>query len=204
MKKMNKIFPFLFLLIGQMLFAQMPIMKVGDEIKPQKTGVNLKSLNVEVEIFGNVATTTMTMVFHNSTNRMLEGELTFPMPEGVTVSRYAIDINGKIREAVPVPKAKATEVFESIEHRQVDPGLLEKVQGNNFRTRIYPLPANGDRTVVVAYEEELKFQNGNALQYHLPLDYKDAIEKFSLKTKVFQANSRPELVEQPDGSFSFS
>ena len=204
MKKMNKIFPFLFLLIGQMLFAQMPIMKVGDEIKPQKTGVNLKSLNVEVEIFGNVATTTMTMVFHNSTNRMLEGELTFPMPEGVTVSRYAIDINGRIREAVPVPKAKATEVFESIEHRQVDPGLLEKVQGNNFRTRIYPLPANGDRTVVVAYEEELKFQNGNALQYHLPLDYKEVIEKFSLKTKVFQANSRPELVEQPDGSFSFS
>ncbi|MDN3586682.1 VIT domain-containing protein [Pedobacter aquatilis] len=180
--------------------AQMPVLKVQGN-NEQKEAVNLKKLSIDVQITGNIATTVMTMTFHNNTNRILEGELTFPMPEGVTVSRYALDINGKMREAVPVEKAKATEVFESIERRRVDPGLLEKVEGNNFRTRIYPLPANGIRTIIVGYEEELRFSKNQALKYHLPLNYNQAIENFALKTTVFESILKPELSEQPDGSF---
>ncbi|QNN41740.1 VIT domain-containing protein [Pedobacter roseus] len=190
------------LLIAFFADAQMPVLKVQQaETAEQKDAVKLKKLNIDVQITGNIATTVMTMTFHNSSNRILEGELTFPMPEGVSISRYALDINGKMREAVPVEKSKATEVFESIERRRVDPGLLEKVEGNNFRTRIYPLPANGSRTIIVGYEEELSFNNANVLKYHLPLDYNQAIENFSLKTTVFESIIKPELGEQPDGSF---
>ncbi|WP_025141634.1 VIT domain-containing protein [Pedobacter jeongneungensis] len=190
------------LLIAFFADAQMPVLKVQQaETVEQKEAVKLKKLNIDVQITGNIATTVMTMTFHNSSNRILEGELTFPMPEGVSISRYALDINGKMREAVPVEKAKATEVFESIERRRVDPGLLEKVEGNNFRTRIYPLPANGSRTIIVGYEEELSFNNANVLRYHLPLDYNQAIGNFSLKTTVFESIIKPELGEQPDGSF---
>jgi len=182
--------------------AQMPVLKVQQAASSeQKDAVKLKKLNIDVLITGNIAKTVMTMTFYNNSNRILEGELTFPMPEGVSISRYALDINGKMREAVPVEKAKATEVFESIERRRVDPGLLEKVEGNNFRTRIYPLPANGSRTIIVGYEEELSFNHKNVLKYHLPLDYNQAIEKFSLKTTVFESIIKPELAEQPDGSF---
>lgn len=186
--------------ISLLSFAQMPVLKVQGN-NEQKVPVNLKKLSIDVQITGNIATTVMTMTFHNNTNKILEGELTFPMPEGVSISRYALDINGKMREAVPVEKAKATEVFESIERRRVDPGLLEKVEGNNFRTRIYPLPANGSRTIIVGYEEELRFSINQALKYHLPLDYNQAIENFSLKTTVFESILKPELSEQPDGSF---
>jgi len=182
--------------------AQMPVLKVQQsETSEQNAAVKLKKLSIDVQITGNIATTVMTMTFHNSSNRILEGELTFPMPDGVSISRYALDINGKMREAVPVEKAKATEVFENIERRRVDPGLLEKVEGNNFRTRIYPLPANGSRTIIVGYEEELGFTNENILKYHLPLDYSQAIAEFSLKTTVFESIIKPELGEQPDGSF---
>ncbi|MGY0041240.1 VIT domain-containing protein [Pedobacter sp. NJ-S-72] len=132
----------------------------------------MKSLHIEVQVYGNIATTVMTMSFVNTSSRVLEGELTFPMPDGVSISGYAMDINGKLREAVPVEKAKATEVFESVEHRRVDPGLLEKVEGNNFRTRIYPFPAGGSRTVKITYEEELHFSAQQQLSYRLPLDYK--------------------------------
>ncbi|MDR1675225.1 MAG: hypothetical protein LBR86_01960, partial [Tannerella sp.] len=177
-------------------------MKVTGET--QASAVTLQRMDIDVEVFGNVAVTTMTMVFHNRGARILEGELTFSMPEGVTVSRYAIDIGGKMREAVPVSKAKATEVFESIEHRQVDPGLLERVEGNNFRTRIYPLPANGERTVRIAYEETLSLAGGRSMQYHLPLDYPQAIPAFSLSMKVYQSMQRPQWVEQPDSSLVFT
>lgn len=202
MKPSKTLVLFALLLIGSFVQAQMPVLKVQQAVTgEQKDAVKLKKLNIDVQITGNVATTVMTMTFHNSSNRILEGELTFPMPEGVSISRYALDINGKMREAVPVEKAKATEVFESIERRRVDPGLLEKVEGNNFRTRIYPLPANGSRTIMVGYEEELGFNNNNVLKYHLPLDYNQAIESFTLKTTVFESIIKPELGEQPDGSF---
>ncbi|TDG37391.1 DUF2135 domain-containing protein [Pedobacter changchengzhani] len=184
------------------VYAQMPVLKVNGANDNKET-VKLKKLDIDVQITGNIATTVMTMTFYNSSDRILEGELTFPMPEGVSVSRYALDINGKMREAVPVEKAKATEVFESIERRRVDPGLLEKVEGNNFRTRIYPLPAKGSRTVIIGYEEELNFGNADALRYHLPLAYSQPIEDFSLKTTVFESVLKPELSEQPDGSFIF-
>ena len=182
--------------------AQMPVLKIQQaETAQEKEAVKLKKISIDVQITGNIATTVMTMTFHNSSSRILEGELTFPMPEGVSISRYALDINGKMREAVPVEKAKATEVFESIERRRVDPGLLEKVEGNNFRTRIYPLPAHGSRTIIVGYEEELNFSSGNALRYHLPLDYSQPIENFYLKTTVYESIIKPELGELPDGSF---
>ena len=80
--------------------AQMPILKIKTENVQQS--VNLQKLNIDVQITGNIATTTMTMTFYNNSPTVLEGELTFPMPDGVSISRYALDINGKMREAVPV------------------------------------------------------------------------------------------------------
>ena len=205
MKRLNLLYiSMLAVLMTSQAVAQMPVMKVQNERNETTPSVTLKKMDIEVEIFGNVAITTMKMVFYNNSSRILEGELTFPMPDGVTVSRYALDINGKLRDAVPVAKAKATEVFESIEHRRVDPGLLERVEGNNFRTRVYPLPVRGERTILVAYEEALTFQNGNALQYRLPLDYPTAIQDFSLRAKVYRTAQRPQLIEQPDGGFSFT
>ncbi|MET6995942.1 VIT domain-containing protein [Chitinophaga defluvii] len=194
----------LLLVGGTNSMAQLPRLKSTDTGgKEDKQAVKLQSLDIDVQVTGTIATTVMTMTFHNASHRVLEGELTFPLPEGASVSRYALDINGRLREAVPVEKAKATEVFESIERRRVDPGMLEKVEGNNFRTRIYPLPAGGNRTILVAYEEELKPDGQQALRYHLPLAYNTAIPSFKLKTTVFESVEKPELTEQPDGSFSF-
>lgn len=190
----------LFISFQWMAKAQIPILTVAQK---ETKDVFLQSIKINVQVTGNIATTVMEMVFKNNSSRVLEGELVFPLPENVSVSRYAIDINGKMREAVPVDKAKGTQVFESIERRRVDPGLMEKVEGNNFRTRIYPIPANGIRTVLIGYEEELTLNNNQALTYKLALDYKTAIPNFSLKATVFESTQKPELEEQPDGSFSF-
>lgn len=182
---------------------EIPSLKIKND-NGQQNKVMLADLKVDVVIFGNIAKTTMTMIFDNKTNRDLEGELTFPMPEGVSVSGYALDINGKLRQAVPVDKNKGTEVFESIETRRVDPGLLEKVEGNNFRTRIYPLPANGKRTVQISYSENLTTASDQARYYHLPLNYTSPIENFALDIHVFQDTHKPDFTEKPDGSLAFS
>ena len=160
--------------------------------------VYLQSLNIAVEVTGNVASTRYTMVFRNKTNRTLEGELTFPLPDGRSATYYALDIDGKMREAVPVEKATGTQVFEEIEQRRVDPGLLERVEGNNLRTRIYPLAPNGKRTVAIGYEEELTLEK-NMLIYRLPMAYADSLEEFTVKATVWKSGEKPLVPKTGDG-----
>ena len=207
---MKKLFSFFFVFVGMFFSTKInaqdirigfPRIEIGE--RPDENSVSLQSMNVQVEIFGNLAKTTTTLVFTNSSSRNLEGNLVFPLPENTTVSGYAIDINGKLRNAVPVTKVRAVEVFESIQKQNIDPGIIEKVEGNNFRTRISPIPAKGSRTIQLSYYQELKLDK-SSYQYHLPLDSSKKIAKFNLITKVYNAAGKPQLVETPDGSFNFS
>ncbi|MBZ4188654.1 VIT domain-containing protein [Niabella beijingensis] len=190
------------LFVAVLTRAQIPVMEIQENGKyhPDQT-VILQQLSADIKIVGNIATTTMRMSFYNRSARLKEGRLTFPLPEGVSVSGFALDINGVLRKAVPVEKEKATAVFESIERRQVDPGILEKTEGNNFRTRIYPLNPNGARTIEITYNQELRNSNGQ-LVYHLPLANKE-IGSFSLSASVYETVDVPQLAEKPDGSFVF-
>ena len=182
-------------------FAQSPELTVkGDEAEK----VRMSQLIVNVKVVGNIAYTTAEMHFFNSGSRQMEAELIFPLPENVSVSRYAIDINGKIREAVPVNKNKGKQVFEAIEHRRVDPGLLEKVDGNNFRTRIYPLMPNGERIVVIGYEEELSAFDKNNLAYQLVSRYPKKLDKFEINVSVLGASSSPSVAENSGEAIAFT
>lgn len=158
--------------------------------------VRLNQLKVAVKIVGNIAYTTTEMHFYNGTNRQMEAELLFPLPEGVSVSRYAIDINGKMREAVPVNKNKGKQVFEAVEHRRVDPGLLEKVEGNNFRTRIYPLMPGKERIVIIGYEQELSSFDATHLSYQMLSSYSGKLDVFELDVAVLGATAAPTIANE--------
>ncbi len=188
-KMMSIVFPILF--IGN-TFAQSPELSVKGENAEK---VRLTELSLNVQIVGNIAYTTAEMHFFNASNRQMEAELIFPLPENVSVSRYAIDINGKMRDAVPVNKSKGKQVFEAIEHRRVDPGLLEKVDGNNFKTRIYPLMPNNKRIVLIGYEQELNMLDQHNLAYQFLSRYPKKIDKFNLKITVVGAAKKPSTTE---------
>lgn len=175
-------------LIIQTAKAQSPQLTVDGK---SNNGVKLQQLKIDVAIYGNVSRTTWQMTFVNTTSRILEGTLTFPLKDGISVSRYALDINGKMREAVPVDRGKGAVTFEAIERRRVDPGLLEKVEGNAFRTRIYPINPNSTRTVIIGYEEEIPLGDKGNLKFNLPLNVKDTVEKFSLNASVIQSADAP-------------
>ncbi|MCD0467361.1 VIT domain-containing protein [Flavobacterium sp. ENC] len=196
-----KLFLFVLLFAGTKTFAQSPELTVkGDAAE----SVRMSQLIVNVKVVGNIAYTTAEMHFFNSGSRQMEAELIFPLPENVSVSRYAIDINGKMREAVPVNKNKGKQVFEAIEHRRVDPGLLEKVDGNNFRTRIYPLMPNGERIVIIGYEEELSAFDKNNLAYQLVSRYPKKLDKFEINVSVLGTAASPTVNENSGEQIVFS
>lgn len=165
--------------------------------------IRVSDVKIDMKVIGGMAVTTVDMTFYNPNNRILEGELQFPLAEGQNISRFALDIDGKLREGVVVEKAKGQEVFESVIRQNIDPGLLEKTQGNNFRARIYPLPAKGNRRIVIAYEQELPKEN-NSFNVFMPVEYRDPLKTFSLDVSVFGNNIEPKIDETPWGNFKFN
>ena len=154
--------------------------------------LRMDELTIDVKVVANLAVTTLSMNFHNDLNRVLEGRLNFPLGEGQTVSRFAMTVNGKLREGVVVEKAKGRQVFESIVRQGIDPGLLEWTKGNVFKARVYPIPAKGDKKIVIAYEQELK-DAGKGFLYSLPLHFKAKIDRFHLRAEVFKQEVAPDL-----------
>ncbi len=162
----------------------------GNDLKP----IRLSELRIEVVVVGALARTTWDMKFMNENDRQLEGQLNFPLADGQTISRFAMDVAGKLREGVVVERDKGRVAFESIIRQNIDPGLLEKTKGNNFKARIFPIPAKGTKHVVIAYEEALVPDRG-AMEYALALDYKYRLDDFVLTAKVYNATGVPKPVK---------
>ena len=159
----------------------LPQVKVSqeDNAKPMQ----LQDLSVDILVVGQTAVTTMEMTFYNPNSRVMEGEFEFPLSDGQQVSRFALDIDGKLREGVVVDKALGRKAFEEIVRRGVDPGLLEKTEGNNFRARVYPMPRRGTRRILIAFEQELSQKNGQDF-YFLPIANAVKLKKFKIHTEV--------------------
>ena len=153
--------------------------------------VALTELHVSVEISGALAITTWQLVFENPNHRPVAGQLEFPLLAGQTIVRFAMDVDGALREAVPVPKDKGRQVFEDVVRRQVDPALLERSVGDSYRARIYPLVHGQPKRVVLAYQEALVDHDG-APHYRLALDL-PTLRSFSLRLAVRDRQSAPRV-----------
>jgi len=172
-----------------MLAQDVPLIKVGEE----ELGVS--KLYVDVQVVGNSVTTTYDMYFYNPTDAVLEGELNFPLGEKQSVSRFALDVNGTLREAVAVEKEQGRIAFEAVVRRRVDPALLEKGTGNNYKARIYPIPSNGFKRVVLAYDETLRIADSKQ-QLKVPLAFQNKLEDFSLNITMNGQKQAPKIVSR--------
>lgn len=153
-------------------------------IVPQdKQPIQWRDLHVEVAVTGNVALTTYDMTFFNPNSMVLEGEFVFPLAEDQNVSALALDINGELREGVVVGKEKARQTFEAIVRQGIDPAIVEKTAGNQFKTRIYPFNPGSTRRVRVTVEEPLSTKD-NAYLYQLPLQMKETLQAFSIVVEI--------------------
>lgn len=183
---MKKTLYVLFLLLTLPLCSQNSVHVVLND----SSSLRLSGLKIDVQITGNFATTTYDMQFYNERNRTLEGELRFPLGEGQAVSRFAMEVNRELREAVIVEKELARVAFESTVRQNIDPGLLEKTEGNNYKARIYPILPRAHKRVVVSYEQELASSDG-VLVYELPLGIDELLDRFSIRMEVRGSNKTP-------------
>ncbi len=173
---------------------QAPTIRLAD---PNLQAIELKRVDVQSEVFGAYAWTRVELTLFNPNGRQLEGELHFPLLDGQTVSGFALDINGQLRDAVSVPKARGQEIFEDIRRRQVDPALLEATAGNQYKLRVYPVPPRGERRVMLAISERLQ-SRGAKSTFRLPIGYGKTTEP--VHAEIVVSGARSEDIEPLRGA----
>lgn len=129
----------------------------------------VQSLDVKAHACGIYAEVTQTIVIENPNNRQISTMLAIPLPDRAIVCGYALDINDKLVDGVVVPKDEARVIFETEQRRMVDPGLVEAVRGNAYRTRVYPVPSRGTRTVRLSYVTPLILMADGSALLELPM-----------------------------------
>lgn len=130
--------------------------------------VTLTTHRVTVTIDGPVADVTVEQTFRNGSDLQLEGTYLFPLPEGAAVSRFAMTMGGKMVEGEVMDAERARAIYEGIVRRRRDPGLLEYVGRGLFRARVFPIPAKGDVTIRLAFQQVLPESDGT-LEFRYPL-----------------------------------
>lgn len=104
-----------------------------------------------VEDNGLLKKVSASIVFTNPNQRVFEGELELPLPDRAAVCGYALEVNGTMVPGVVVGKDEARIAFENEKRQGVDPGIVEHVKGNVWRTRIYPLMPGAPRKAQIDY-----------------------------------------------------
>ncbi|MBL8917612.1 MAG: VWA domain-containing protein [Myxococcaceae bacterium] len=130
--------------------------------------LGIKYQRVSAEIVDGTAVTKVEQVFVNSAPRQLEAHYVFPLPKGAALQDFYLWINGKKTKGEVLEKQKATEIYEGIVRRLQDPGLLEYIDTDAFRARVFPVPANGEQKIELTFSQVLEFQSG-IYQYKYPL-----------------------------------
>ena len=125
------------------------------DLRADEKPVEVAATNEVVETNGLFRRVRTTITFTNPNSRDFSGDLEFPVPDGATVCGYALEIDGAMIPGVVTEKEKARVAFESEKAKRVDPGIVEHVKGNVWKTRIFPLRPKTPRKASVDYIEPL-------------------------------------------------
>ena len=155
-----------------------------DRTNPGSAPQELHILTQEVRaiIRDGIAHTTVDQRFFNPSGSDVEGWYWFTVPEGASVERFALEVNGYLVEGEMTERNQAAQAYEEAIQKDFDPALLEWVEGRTFRARIYPIPASGERRVVLSYTQFLPLADG-IYRYVYPMggEGEKRIQEFSLQ-----------------------
>ncbi|MBV9851879.1 MAG: VWA domain-containing protein [Armatimonadetes bacterium] len=134
-------------------------------LPPIQQVLRVESVNVSATITDGVAQTDVEQIFRNDSERPQEGVYLFPVPEGATLSDFALYDGDKKMTARLLDKDEASQTYEGIVSRLRDPALLQYVGRNTYEVRLFPVPPHATRKITLRYAEALRPEAGGARRY---------------------------------------
>lgn len=144
--------------------------------------VTVKSITVNATVRDGVAETEVSHIFQNRSGVAQEGDFVFPIPDGATVSSFAMYDGETKLDAKLLDKEEATATYEEIVRRRRDPALLTYQGRAALRARVFPIQPNGERRLTLKLVTVLP-REGNAKKY-----------AWTLVGPYLPSNQRPESV----------
>ncbi len=150
----------------------------GPNSRPLPPGcvLEMTAHRVEARIKEQFAVTEIAQEFKNPTNLRLEGTFLFPVPKGAQLRKFTMEIDGKPVSAELLAADKAQGIYEDIVRRQRDPALLEFIERDLYKVRIFPIEPHSTKKVTLSYEQLLVSDSG-LVRFVYPL----SVAKFSAK-----------------------
>jgi Ca-activated chloride channel family protein len=113
----------------------------------------IKSLDVNVNLNGQIARVQVSQEFKNTSQRTIEASFVFPLPYDGAIDRLTLLVGNKEYEAKLIDRNEARRIFEGYVRRNQDPALLEWMGSGMFKTSIFPIPPGETRKVTIRYSQ---------------------------------------------------
>ena len=133
------------------------------EITP---GVEVRSVEADIEIDGQIATTTVRITLANTTRRVQRAQLVMPVAHGAVIRFFQLEGLGDDSGARMLPREEARRIYEGIVRSMMDPALLEYLGTGAVQSDVFPVPVGGTQTIVLVYEQLLGLA-GSRVDYAL-------------------------------------
>ncbi|MBI3864156.1 MAG: hypothetical protein HY290_19915 [Planctomycetia bacterium] len=148
--------------VGQLL--------VADPQSGALVRLNLARYHVNVVLHPPVALVQIDQSFYNPFFRQQEGTFVFNLPDGASVSRFAMyTTHEQLIEGELIDRGRAANIYQSIVDRQRDPAILEQIGGNLFRIRVFPIPPRDTKRILLDYTVPMADHDGGRCAFELPL-----------------------------------
>ncbi|MBW3638099.1 MAG: VWA domain-containing protein, partial [Armatimonadetes bacterium] len=119
------------------------------------TELHLENQNAKIEVRGPLARTHLRQTLRNPLPRALEGSYLFALPRGAAVSNFAMTMGGQRLQAEILEGDKAREIYQGIVQKMRDPAILEFLDRDLVRAKIFPVPAHGTVEIELDYAQTL-------------------------------------------------
>ncbi len=170
---------------------------VKDEHGREAEPLRIVSMDVKTQVRGPESITRIDQSFYNSTNGTLEGTFYFNVPPGAAISRFAMYVDEKnLIEGEVVERGRARAIYESILHAKRDPALLEWVDGNTFKARVFPIQARSNKRIIMEYTQVLP-AFFDTRRYVFPL-----VSDLAQKAEIGKLSIQVQLATGDSSSFS--
>ncbi len=157
-------------------FADAGVLVPEGRQQPDPTIFSLDDMSIDVVIDGGVARVNIRQIYGSHSASAAEGQYVFALPEGATVSNFAI-WDGMTRiPGVILERKRAGEIYEQAKSQLIDPGLLqmgerdagEAARSNVFSAKIVPIPHFGTKRMELEYYEPVRVENFQS-RFAIPL-----------------------------------
>ncbi len=152
------------------LLLSSPLLANGTiEVRGDRAGsIVLTRHAVTGTIRDQLAEITVEQAFLSRASQTVEGVYLFPLPPGASVAAFEMTVDGKTMRGEVVERERARRVYEDIVSRRRDPALLEKLDDETFRARVFPIDPAKDVSIRLTYQQLLEDHDG-LIEFRYPL-----------------------------------